>query len=405
MLAKSDTSVDLVAADFAKHGIEAGYFVPTDTGMAKAIIDAHEGIRRFLKSKSLHDFNSQGRGTDHKKLLPVKLILPDRTVDRQLSLYRPQTKKGDPRMWVGRLGEYALPFNLMALVVDSVGTIYVINCSRADVWASRTRAGSSLRELLDGGGKSDIATELLEKLTDISAVGFVDSMRTGPTGIGFTLESLLGIRANSNRAPDYKGIELKSSRMPPTGASRSRSTVFSQIPKWEISNLKSGKEILQTYGYVNQEKSRTQLYCSVSASPNPQGLFMRVDSSGEFVENLAISTDGSEVPVVVWVLSELESALAIKHKETFWIKAQQRKSGSREQFHFTDVVHTRSPLVNNFGLLVDSGKIEMDYTLSSKPSGGTRDHGYLFKIWPRNFDLLFPPPINYSLTVDKSSDV
>lgn len=399
MLAKSDTPIDLIAADLAKHGVEAGYFVPTDTGMSKSIVDAHDSIRRFLKSKSLHDFESQRQGPEHKRLIAVKLVLPDRTLDRELSLYRPKTKKGDPRMWVGRLGEYASPFNLIALIVDSSGTIFVVNCSHKDVWASRTRVGSPLNELLSRASKSDVAEELLEKLTDISAMGFVDSMRTGPTGIGFTLESLLGISANSNRAPDYRGIELKSGRVPTTGTARSRSTMFSQIPKWEISYLKSGKEILQSYGYFNSSKGRAQLYCSVSAVPNSQGLFMRVDSSGELIENLAVKSDGTETPVVVWVLSELEAALAAKHKETFWIKAQQRKSGSLEQFHFTSVVHTRSPLVSNFGLLVDTGKIEMDYTLSSKPSGGTRDHGYLFKIWPRNFDLLFPPPINYALSI------
>lgn len=399
MLTKSDTSIDLIAAAFAEHGVDAGYFVPTDTGLQKSIIDAHEGIRHFLKLKSLHNFYEQKQGPDHKKLLPVKLVLPQGTVDRELSLYRPQTKNGDPRMWVGHLGDYAMPFNLIALVVDPNRTIYVINCSRPDVWASRTRPGSPLHELLVKSGKSDSAEELLEKLTDISALGFVDSMRTGPTGVGFTLESLLGISANSNRAPDYKGIEIKSGRIPSNGAARSRATMFSQIPKWELSHLKSGKEILQSYGYVNSDKNRTQLYCSVSSQPNSQGLFLRVDTTGELVENLAAKADGSESPVVVWLLSDLEDALVAKHKETFWIKARQRKSGLLEQFHFVNVVHTRSPLVGNFSLLVNTGKIEMDYTLSSKQSGGTRDHGYLFKIWPRNLDLLFPPPINYALSV------
>jgi len=399
MLAKSDIAIDQIAADLAKHGVEAGYFVPTDTGMAKSIVDANETMRRFLKSKSLHDFDLQRQGPQHRKMIAVKLVLPDKTLDHQLSLYRPRTKKGDPRLWVSRLGEYASPFNLIALIVDSVGTVFVVNCSRSDVWASRSQVGSPLNELLIRAGKSDVAEELLAKLKDISALGFVNSMRAGPTGIGFTLESLLGISANSNRAPDYKGIELKSGRMPVAGAARSRSTMFSQIPKWEISHLKSGREILHSYGYFNADQNRTQLYCSVSAAPNSQGLFMRVDSTGELIENMAVKSDGSEVPVVVWALSELEAALAAKHKETFWIKAQQRHSGSREQFHFTDVLHTRSPLVNNFGILVDTGKIEMDYTLSSKPSGGTRDHGYLFKMWPRNFDMLFPPPINYALSV------
>jgi hypothetical protein len=399
MLAKSDTSIDLVVAAFAQQGVEAAYFVPTDTGMTKSIVDAHEGIRRFLKTKGLHDFDQQRQGPDNKKKLAVKLVFSDHTVDRELSLYRPQTKSGDPRLWVGRLGEYAQPFNLIALIVDSTGMIYIINCSRADILASRERPGSPLHQLLNKASKSDVAEELLEKLTDISVMGFVDSMRNGPTGIGYTLETLLGISANSSRAPDYKGIELKAGRMPARGGARNRSTMFSQIPKWEMSRLKSGKEILRSYGYHSADRDRQQLYCSVSSTPNSQGLYMKVNSSGELIENLAVKADGTEESVVVWILSELETALATKHKETFWVKAQQRQSGSMEQFHFTNVVHTRRPLVSNFGLLVDTGKIEMDYTLSSKPSGGTRDHGYLFKLWPRDFDLLFPPPVNYALSI------
>lgn len=399
MLAKADIQIESIVTELAKFGIEACYFVPTDTALAKSIVDAHEGIRGYLKSKSIHDFGNQRQGPSCKKSIPVKLLYPEKTIDRDLSLYRPQTKQGDPRLWISRLGEYARPFNLISLIADSDGSVHAVNCSNPEIWASRVKTGSPLNVLLHRASKSDIAEELLKKLSGISAMGFVDSMRAGPTGIGFTLETLLGISANSNRAPDYKGIELKSGRVSAKGPARNRSTLFSQVPKWEISRLKSGREILDSYGYLNPTKNRTQLYCSVSSTPNSQGLYLRVDDHGELVENVAVSGDGSEELVVAWALSELQLTLATKHKETFWIKAKQRSSGTREQFHFTNVVHTRSPLINNLGFLISTGKIEMDYTLSTKPSGGSRDHGYLFKLWPRDFDLLFPPPINYALSI------
>ena len=398
MLTRSDIPIDLVVADFARYGVEAGYVVPTDTGMSKSIIDAHESVRRFLKSKSLHDFDLQKQGPDNKKLVPVKLVLPDRIEDRELSLYRPQTKKGDPRMWIGRLREYANPLNLIALITGSNGMLYVVNCSRQDVWASRERPGTPFHQLLLNAAKSDVAEELLEKLRVISSKGFVESLRRGPTGIGFTLESMLGIAANSSRSPDYKGIELKSGRVAKSGRPRTRSDLFSQVPNWQISSLKSGREILATYGYFNEAEQRIQLYCTIKNNPNPQGLFMRVNNSGDMVENLARTSDNIEEPVVVWILDKLEKALAAKHRETFWVKAQRRTQSGREQFHYTSVTHTRSPMINNFGLLVDAGKIELDYTLHLKPNGTARDHGYKFKIWPRNFDLLFPPPINYALS-------
>ena len=399
MLAKSDTPIDLVVAALAQQGVEAAYFVPTDTGMTKSIVDAHDGIRRFLKAKGLHDFDQQRQGPENKKKIAVKLVFSDHTNDRELSLYRPQTKKGDPRLWVGRLGEYADPFNLIALVVDSDGTLFVINCSRADIWASRERPGSPFHQLLDKASKSNVAQELLEKLTDISTMGFIESMRHGPTGVGFTLETLLGIPANSSRRPDYKGIELKSGRVATNGRSRNRSDLFSKVPNWKLSTLKSGREILDTYGYFSEAEQRMQLYCTVKNIPNPQGLFLQVNSSGDRVENLAVGANGAIEPVVVWVLSELEDDLAAKHQETFWIKAQRRETRGVEAFHYTAVTHTRSPLVNNFGLLVDIGKIELDYTMNIQPNGVERNHGYKFKIWQRDFDLLFPPPINYVLSI------
>jgi hypothetical protein len=53
-------------------------------------------------------------------------------------------------------------------------------------------------------------------------------------------------------------------------------------------------------------------------------------------------------------------------------------------------------LVQNFGPLVDAGKIQMDYTFSEKlRSSGKpyiRDHGYLWKIKPQDFHLIFPSP-------------
>jgi hypothetical protein len=224
-------------------------------------------------------------------------------------------------------------------------------------------------------------------------------LRTGPTGVGYTLETLLGIAANSSRNPDYKGIELKSGRVPSSGRQQTRSTLFSKIPNWELSHMKSGSEILQSFGYLNEQKNRLQLYCSISNQPNTQGLQLRIDGSGKHIEAIDVRQPESEGSVALWVLAEVQSALALKHKETFWIKAHQRVANGREQFRFSEVTHTRSPLVSNLGLLIDSGKIELDFTLSEKSSGGTRDHGYLFKIWRENFDLLFPKPINYVLSV------
>ena len=50
--------------------------------------------------------------------------------------------------------------------------------------------------------------QLKETLSDINRRGYIVSLRKGNTGIGYTLETLLGVAENNLRSPDL-GIELK----------------------------------------------------------------------------------------------------------------------------------------------------------------------------------------------------
>ena len=49
----------------------------------------------------------------------------------------------------------------------------------------------------------------LDKIKSINNEGWIKSLRRGDTGVGYTLETKLGIKANSKKKPDYKGIEIK----------------------------------------------------------------------------------------------------------------------------------------------------------------------------------------------------
>ncbi len=64
---------------------------------------------------------------------------------------------GDPRLWIGRLGEYADPFDLIAILVDSVGTIYVVNCSRSNIWTCKDPSGTPFHQILNESLASDVA--------------------------------------------------------------------------------------------------------------------------------------------------------------------------------------------------------------------------------------------------------
>ena len=92
---------------------------------------------------------------------------------------------------------------------------------------------------------SDIADELLHKLVKISNKGFIRTVKSGDTGIGMTVESELGIVANSSRSPDFKGIELKSTRVGQKLSQKNRSTLFSCVPDWSLSPSAPKEKLLE----------------------------------------------------------------------------------------------------------------------------------------------------------------
>ena len=390
MLSTSDQDIGQVAREFARQGVEATYFVPTATGLSKSIIDATSTVRRFLLLHGIHDFAKQSQGPNNKVLIDVDVIFTDRVERRAMSVYRPETKTGDPRFWIKGLRSYAQSGNLVAIFLTRERSLAIVNCSDVDVWASRLNPESALSEYLDRRRSSDAAEELLARLRTICREGYIQSLREGSTGIGYTLETRLGIMANSSKSPDFRGIEIKSGRR----TADTRTSLFSKTPNWKISSLKNGGQILTHYGYDDPVTQRRQLYCSVAAKPNSQQLFHDVTADESLVEMLRMP----QIAVVAWQLEVLEKTLAAKHRETFWVKAEHRRNGhGREEFHFSQAIHTKAALASNLGLLIDTGKVEMDLTLSRKPNGGTRDHGYLFKLWPQDLELLFPPPATYDL--------
>ncbi len=397
MLIKSDKDIKQVMADLAVMGTEAAYLVPTLNGLQKSILDAHEGLRNYLKRMEFHDYGAQNQGPENKLVEKCFFITDKEVIQSKVSMYRPITKSGDPRIWFYELAKHVSENNLLVIFVYQ-SNLYIVNASNADIWASLKRSGSPLNELVTSlaGRKTAIETELLRKLVDIYKLGFLPSTTNADNGVGDTLENLLGITRNSNKSPDYKGIELKAARLSTkTDRQVNRSNLFSKTPNWDLSVLKSGAEILEKYGYYPTDTPNNKaLHVTLSNSPNAQGLYLEMNSESYVIENLRKTTSSVE-KVVLWKLAELEFELEKKHGKTFWIKAETKVVNEHEQFLYKVVEATSNPMVTNFGTLVSTGSITMDYTFSEKErSSGkkyARDHGYLWKIAPGDFSLLFPP--------------
>ena len=69
--------------------------------------------------------------------------------------------------------------------------------------------------------------DFINSYKKICAQGWIKTHRPGPTGIGKTLEDLLGIAENNIDGPDFGDYELKSCRL----NSNSMLTMFTKTPQ------------------------------------------------------------------------------------------------------------------------------------------------------------------------------
>lgn len=375
-----------------KNSISLTLIEPTETGLKKSIMDATGPVRNYLKKNNFHDYEIQQQGPEYKVIIEGFLYDQFKIIKSKVSLYRPKTKKGDPRIWFSGLTKYAKPNDIFTLICYE-NKIHAFNITQLPIEnLISSPITNPLKELIVeiNGKENAIANELLIKLRKIAQGGAIPSMVDADTSVGRTLETALGIDINSSKLPDYKGIELKSFR----SMRGNRKNLFAQVPDWNLSKFKSSAEILDNFGYWREEDFK--LYCTVSTNTtNSQGLSLRMDTD---IKQLIENSDKLKIgDFVVWSLDKLHSRLLEKHRETFWVEADSIIINGKEHFLYTKVEHTRKPITSQFDILVEQGTITLDHLIKRNSKGKVVEKGPLFKIKPNGLDLLFPPSEHYNL--------
>ncbi|MFS2187241.1 MvaI/BcnI family restriction endonuclease [Mucilaginibacter sp. Mucisp84] len=379
-------------AVFTKYGIEVTALEPTANGLQKSILDATGPVRSFFINQKIHDYGAQLQGTLSKVILNAYFVTAASLIPSAASLYRPETKKGDPRIWFKGLPTFSNPHDII-VIFNYDNALYLINITQLDVEGLvGAIIKNPLQDLVIEINKqvNSVADELLQLLVAIGRKGPIQALLNADTAIGRTLETLLGIDINSSKKPDYKGIELKAYR----DKRGNRKNLFAQVPDWKISKFKSSAEILSNFGYARGEDFK--LYCTVSTkSRNSQGLQLNVDQLASLLhENSRQANTGN---FISWPMDTLHQRLVEKHNETFWIGANSTHVDGNEFLHYNKVEHTSKPILSQFDILLDQGYITLDHLIKKEPSGKVVEKGPLFKIKPAALALLFPPSKIYSL--------
>ena len=372
------------------HNIEFTQVEITPTGLGKGILDSTIPMRAFFLEKGIHNYELQKQGQEFKVIKKAIILTDADQKETKVSFYRPNTKKGDPRMWISGI-QYYTEGNDIHVILYFNSTLYSVNITKVDIERCyHSPLITPLKEVLKVMYHDSISVseELLGKFRSVSGQWF-ESEVTADTGIGRTIESFLGISMNSDKTPDYKGIELKSHR---EKRSSKKNVLFTQTPDWTISACKSGREIVQKYGYLTSDGKLTYQNTVQCTPPNSQMLFLNVNQIKALLELQAEKKKIEDV--AAWRLMQLHQRLLTKHKETFWIEVENILNDGKEYFRYKEIEHTKNPNIGQFDILLEQNIITVDLLLC-RPSGN--GDTYSFKIKKKGMPLLFPDSIIYTI--------
>ncbi|MBP5091344.1 MAG: MvaI/BcnI restriction endonuclease family protein [Bacilli bacterium] len=375
--------------------MDHAFISPTETGLRKSIMDAILGVQCFLRNSNLHDYNAQKQGPDNKVALKAFFVTPQGLVESKATLYRPITKHGDPRIWFSGLRDFADAGNLL-LITTIRGDLYITNLSKKGTWDSIADKGVVYGALIKAKQQADtIKDELISLLKQISEEGWLPSITSGDPGVGDTLEHALGIDRNNSKLPDFKGIELKATRLTKEGKQRAstRNTLFTKTPDGGLSY----REIVESYGKIQtprgKSEPRFQLYETFSTKRvNGYGLYLACDDRNKKIEmyhsDIGNVNDPHAKFVSSWDYETLQDSFVQKHPETMWIGAESKCINGVEHFHYIAAQYTNKPNPEALLDLIAKGVITLDLAAHFGKDGKWRDHGMLWKIQPKNRALV-----------------
>jgi hypothetical protein len=220
-----------------------------------------------------------------------------------------------------------------------------------------------------------IPYEFKNKFKQIKEMGYIKTLRNGPTGVGYTLETLLGIRENNVKLPDLGSIELKVKR----DNQNSLITLFTFNNKvWQMKPL----EAVKKYGSFDKS-GRQGMYYTMSTKPNSIGLFLHIEDNNISVRHI----DGSIV--ATWKLDEIEKRFEAKVKNLLLVKAKIEMRDGIEYFYF-DRAKLLSGGTNKVILKskFENEELLVDLRLHDKGTMA-RNHGTGFRVYENHLEDMY----------------
>ncbi len=224
--------------------------------------------------------------------------------------------------------------------------------------------------------------DLLERFDGVKD-RWIDSLRGGSTGIGYTFETLVGVKENNDQGADFRGIELKCKLARDKQLSSGKINLFQLGPVW--STPQPGIDRLRAIGQKNAGGNYS-CHSQVTTTVNNLGLSLGVQPSPE-----GINLYHHSHTLGAWARARLAERLTEKHSRAVFVKAESREGGPCGlQYKYSQLVYCERPDIQRFIDMVDARRIVFEFIMIERPPGRVRNHGYPWRLVDeRQLDQLF----------------
>ncbi len=222
--------------------------------------------------------------------------------------------------------------------------------------------------------------EMQRKLKEIENRGFIPSMRSGSTGIGYTFESLLEIHENNLPIPDIGGrVEIKTIRK----YSQSMVTLFTfNRGVWHVKQ----RDLILKYGYID-EKGRYALKNTIFCGKViAQGISLEVY---ENKNTIYLTDDNTGEVLATWDVYVIVGKFMTKLSRVLLVLADRKVENGIEYFHYNEAYLLTDPGPRRFIKAFKDSIIGIDLRMHLKESGSVRNRGTAFRIKEKDLIELY----------------
>ncbi|MFA6080885.1 MAG: MvaI/BcnI family restriction endonuclease [Patescibacteria group bacterium] len=229
--------------------------------------------------------------------------------------------------------------------------------------------------------------EIIIKLKEIKALGYVKTIYSHDGGVGNTLEKLLGIPENNLYLPDLGSVEIKAARL----KSNSMLTLTSKAPLPRGTNAK----LYDNFSYPSEKDGLIKCYIDIYGNrTNKHGLKIIFKDDKLVIEN-------NKQIEAHWILKDLWDQLNTKADKILLTNALTKgeKNSQDEKFYYFETYLLSGLRFNRFKDAIKNGKVKVELRIgidkSGKRKGKVHDHGTAIRISKQDFLHLFDEHTQY----------